>query len=196
MALIPKISLCSKDNCKELLLKDITGTYNVTTNPTGWGAPNLALAGVTEATISITIPGHDDAVELDVTSTVTAATIIDGVFVLDTLTMDGDFDGDEDEQFPDGIYEITYTIVGGGTTYTHSITTFSTCQTACCLEKMKTKFEEKMCGCEWEDYFMNYLRAKAMLNGAKRAYACGDTDKAESLLAAVEKICKNSKCNC
>lgn len=195
MALIPKISVCTKDNCKQFPITDITGLYSIT-NTGGWGSPNLELDGVTEATILVTIPDNN-ALEIDVTSEVTGAIIVDGIFELTILTMEDNFDGDKDTVFPDGIYELTYTIVGGGETYTYSIKTFSTCNSACCLEKMKVKFEEKMCtGCNWEDYWKNYNIAKFLLNGAKRAFACGDTTKAENLLDQVNKICKNTNCNC
>jgi hypothetical protein len=39
-----------------LTLVDSTGDYNVTTNPTGWGAPNIALTDVLYAHLVITTP--------------------------------------------------------------------------------------------------------------------------------------------
>lgn len=195
MALIPNISFCTRDNCKILKLSDITGTYSAT-NTGGWGAPNSALADVTEAIISVLLPDETLAVEFDVVATVTAATIIDGEFILDQLTME-DFGLDSDTKFPDGIYEITYTITEGGTEYTKSIKTFSVCQVSCCIEKMKTKFQEKLeCDCGWEVFFMNYLKAKALLDGAKRAFGCGNDTKAENILESIEKLCNASNCNC
>ena len=109
MALSPKISICIKDNCRQLVFTDTTATYNASTNTGGWGTPNLELADVTSATISVTIPEHS-VVEVNVTDTVVGATIIDGIFELDTLTMENNFDSAEDTAFPDGIYEVTYTI--------------------------------------------------------------------------------------
>lgn len=191
MALSPKIKPCFKHNCTNLYLYDITGAYNASTNTTGWGSPNTTLAGATIATVSITLPEATSAVDFDVLATVNAATIVDGEFTLDQLTME-DFDSTE-EKFPDGVYTIVYTI---DETYTQTITTFSTCQTDCCVEKMKTKFAEKLCGCDWDIYWKNYLEAKAYLTGAKYKYACGDTTNAIAMLKKVQKICATQNCCC
>ena len=39
-----------------LTLVDNTGDYNVTTNPNGWGAPNLVLANIDYAKLTVTTP--------------------------------------------------------------------------------------------------------------------------------------------
>ena len=40
----------------ELRLQELTGAYNVNSNPTGYGSPNLAVADVVSASIYITVP--------------------------------------------------------------------------------------------------------------------------------------------
>jgi len=46
-------------------LSDITGIYNVTTNPTGYGAPNIAIGAFTGCTIEVTFPDGTTMVSID-----------------------------------------------------------------------------------------------------------------------------------
>jgi len=190
MALELKLNVCFAEKCSVLSIKDATGLYNVTTNPTGWGAPNLALGDVTEATISVTPPNSNVATTQDVTTTVQTASIVDGLFSLYNFTTF------TSGSLIDGVYTITYTVTDGETTYTTTVTSFSTCKADCCIEKMKAKFCEYMCGCDWEIYWANYKRAEALLYAAKSAFACGKNAQAKDLLDQVNKICSIQKCCC
>lgn len=191
MALSPKAKLCFIHNCTELTPYDITGAYNASTNTTGWGSPNLTLAGVTSAILTVTLPSGDSE-DFDLTTTVQGATIVDGQFLLTTLTPNSF--GSSLEKFPDGIYELEYNI--DSDTYIYSAKVFNTCQADCCVEKMKTKFAEKMCGCDWDVYWKNYQLAKAYLIGAKYKFACGNYTDATDILSKVNKICSINKCCC
>ncbi len=196
MALSPLLSFCNKDNCKILRFEDIRGTYQSPDNTGGWGTPNTELADVTEATISLTLPNETTEVDLDVTETVVAATIVDGEFSLGEFTME-DFGGEEDAQFPDGIYEGSYTIWEVDESYEYTFKTLNLCKVTCCLEKMKTKFQKWDCNsCDFESNMMNYYKAKTILLSIKNAFSCGDDTKANSHLASLQKICANMQCEC
>lgn len=80
MALELKISACFKEKCTKLEVSDITGSYNGSTNPTGWGGSNLHLSNVDTATLTIT-PPSGSAVNYDVTAAVQGAS---KVFLLRT----------------------------------------------------------------------------------------------------------------
>ena len=192
MALELKLNVCFADNCSVLNIKDATGAYDVSTNPTGWGAPNLALVDVTQALLTITPPNATISTSFDVTTTVQSATIVGGLFNLNNLTSSNFTSG----SLVDGMYIITYNVVGGGETYTTSINVFSTCKADCCIEKMKAKFCEYMCGCDWEIYWANYKKAEALLYAAKSAFACAKYDQAKDLLDQVNKICSMQNCCC
>lgn len=80
MALEVKYSFCQECDCKEALFNDTTGVYNVSSNPTGYGAPNVASTAITSAVISIQPPSYDDPIVFTFTlssGTVTAATRTD-----------------------------------------------------------------------------------------------------------------------
>lgn len=191
MALELKLSVCFKDKCSKLQISDATGAYS-TNNTTGWGAPNLALGDVTEATLTVTPPNVTSATNFDVTTTVTSATIVEGLFILKTV-QNSDLTGGA---LVDGIYTITYEVTDGEDTYTTTIKTFSTCKADCCVEKMKAKFKKELCGCNWKTFWDNYKKAEALLYGAKSAFACGKEDEAKDLLDQVNKICSIQKCCC
>ena len=63
MAVEIKISVPSvKDKFK---FSDVTGVYNVTTNPTGYGAPNIAVSDFNGCTIVVTFPDGVTTVSLN-----------------------------------------------------------------------------------------------------------------------------------
>lgn len=190
MALELKLNVCFADNCSLLKISDATGAYNLTTNPTGWGFPNLALADVDEATLSVTPPNGEYATIFIATTTVQTATIVNGLFPL------YNFSAFSSGSFVDGMYTITYEVKNNGETYTTSINVFSTCKADCCIEKMKAKFCEMMCGCDWEIYWANYKKAEALLYAAKSAFACAKNSQAKDLLDQVNKICSMHNCCC
>ena len=192
MALELKLNVCFADNCSILNIKDATGAYDLTTNPTGWGFPNLALAGIDQAFISVTPPNGNVSTTYDITTTVQSATIVDGLFDLYSYTNSSFTSG----SLVDGMYIISYNVTGGGESYTTSINVFSTCKADCCIEKMKAKFCEYMCGCDWEIYWANYKKAEALLYAAKSAFACAKNDQAKDLLDQVNKICSMQNCCC
>jgi len=188
MALELKISACFKEKCTKLEVSDITGAYNGSTNPTGWGGSNLHLANVDTATLTITSPSGI-AVNYDVTAAVQGAAIVNGSFIIDTI---------DDITFNDGIYSIKYFVEDVSVPLEHEVTVkmFSTCKADCCVEKMKTKFKEEMCGCDWLTYWDYYKQAEALLYAAKSAFACGKEAQATDLLNQVNKICSIQKCCC
>lgn len=53
MALVPKISLTLGNKCNLVNLYEETNAYNLTTNPTGWGTPNIDTAAVVSSVINI-----------------------------------------------------------------------------------------------------------------------------------------------
>lgn len=194
MALAPRLSGCFRDNCKTLRLNDITGAYSAT-NLGGWGAPNTTLALADPVVITVTYPDESEE-EYDVTDTVNAATISGGEFPLIDIDIE---DTDLDlTRFADGVYTIEYSVTDSDTAteYTYTIKVWNDCKVACCVTKMQTKFCEKICGCDWQNYWMQYNQAEAMLFAAKCQFGKGDYDAAEDLLEQIDKICNAVNCNC
>lgn len=53
MALSPSISLSLTNACNKLTILETTAAYNATTNPGGWGTPNINTAAITLAYVSV-----------------------------------------------------------------------------------------------------------------------------------------------
>lgn len=193
MALEISASACLKDNCSTLRIPETTGAYNASTNTTGWGAPNPALGDVTSATLSITLPDEEDAVDFDITATVTGATIVDGEFLLDELTME---DFDSSGAFPDGIYDIVYTVTIGTTDYTYTAKVLFYCTVKCCIEKMRLDFQKELCGCNWDNFWNYYQGALRELDAMRYNFSQYDYTNTTAHLRALQKICKIRNCNC
>ena len=112
----------SNDN-KTLVITDGTGDYDVGTNPTGWGTPNTTFANVdgttSDLTLQITITtsggvetvyqavdffdhnGEAPASTSDIVFTLTCADLLDDASV--PL-------GIAEDEFPDGWYDLSYSI--------------------------------------------------------------------------------------
>jgi hypothetical protein len=186
MSLQLKINACFEDKCSKLKIYDTSGEYDVITNPSGWGNPNLDLVNVTDAVISLSYT-NSSLNTYNVTTTINNATIVNGQFELVEIS---------NLDFNDGIYSVFYVVNDGFVDYSATYRFFSTCKADCCVEKMKVKFKEELCGCNWLVYWDNYKKAEALLFAAKSAFACGKNAQALDLLAQVNKICSIQKCCC
>ena len=119
MALTLNFTVTERGDNKLLTVTDTTGVYNGVTNLTGWGAPNPAVTDVDATpdtlTLDIVFTGSDgsvtsyDTVEL-YTEFGPFTTVADLVFPLDCTMLldDGVAIGTADDEFPDGLYQITY----------------------------------------------------------------------------------------
>jgi hypothetical protein len=195
MALIPKLAACFKDGCKTLRLTDTTGAYDATTNTGGWGAPNTTLAGADPVTVAITLPGSTTTSTFTVTSIVNAATIVAGEFYLDDI-VPSDITGYSSDTFPDGIYDIVYTVTDGTTEYTYSIKMLNYCTVKCCLEKMKVKFRAAYGTCDWVHLWDEYQGALRLFDAMRYNMSVYDYTNTNKQLIALQKICKILNCNC
>ena len=107
MALSLKLS-SSIVNYTSLNLADASGVYDVSLNPTGWGAPNPELSTVDAALLYITLPnGSEVIVDIiaDLGIDFSTATTTDLVYNIPYSLLSG-----TDGLMPDGVYSITYSI--------------------------------------------------------------------------------------
>lgn len=106
----------SNTSTVQLTLTDSTGAYNVTTNPTGWGAPNIALTDVLYAYLVVTTPGGV-VYPIDI---INDLSIDFSTVAYDELIYNVTHDllgGTVGTTLPDGIYEVTYQISTRNITY-------------------------------------------------------------------------------
>jgi hypothetical protein len=80
MSLSPKLNVAQAPDNATILIQDVTGLYNVTTNPFGYGTPNTTLANVSLAKVFIKVPQYENPYEFSfaiTASAISAATRID-----------------------------------------------------------------------------------------------------------------------
>jgi hypothetical protein len=123
MALVLKLSQ-SITNYTSLNLTDASGVYNVSTNPTGWGAPNIALSAVQYAHLIVTAPSgtiYDVDIVSDLGIDFSTVTYDELIYNL-PYTLFGGTTGD---LLPDGIWNIDYRISTELTWVEETINTYS-----------------------------------------------------------------------
>lgn len=94
MALEVKILAVLDADNKGITITDVTGAYNVSSNPTGYGMPNKGTSDFDHLIIRVTTPNGD---LIDVDKSVYATTV-------SISATDLEFD----DELPDGIYEVQY----------------------------------------------------------------------------------------
>ena len=194
MALVLDFTICENSTCDGFTFKDITGIYNVTTNPTGWGAPNDTLADVTTpVTLDITLPNGTTTYSIDLTTTSPTFPVNQAP---DELEVDmSSMGGSAGDKIPDGIYTFVYTVTTTNATYTQTVTAAFYCQVNCCVLSMFKDLNVD-CDCCDEDR-NNLMSAYLLLQGLKYAANCGNISEFNSILAALQKKCTQSNCsNC
>jgi hypothetical protein len=173
-----------------MVISDITGAYDVTTNPTGWGTPNASHTDIVLASLEVTTPTgvvftSDPALLL---ATITGATT--DPFELDVFLPTG-------TTFVDGIYHIVYTVSTSTDSYLTTIDIAMDCLVSCCVDKMFAELPNKMCdSCNYMEFLENALQAEALLKAFRCASSCGDSVKANAILASLQTICNWADCQC
>ena len=186
MALVLSFSSCLKTKCSVLSITDTSGVYNVTTNPTGWGSPNLLGSAVTTATLTITPPGGSAQV-VNVLSQIPATVTGDITFTDITLS-----------SYTDGVTTIAYSVSDGATTYSKSSDILFTCEARSCIDKMWAKNAAAACGnsCELLSLVDDANLAEGLLKSLKSAGACNNETCVDSILSAINQLCEFNDCNC
>jgi len=178
-----------------LTLVDSTGDYNVTTNTTGWGAPNIALTDVQYAHLVITTPSLT-VFDIDI--------INDLGFDFSTITSDaliynipssslGQLSG---EVLIDGIFTVEYRIStdatwvdGAGTNYVNisSVPTWFTVQQQV-FENIGTIPDligcSKCCNIAIKDINTQFLMLQALIYASSYAYL----DEFNTILTTLQQI--------
>ncbi len=184
MALIPTYTGCSQSGCTEVSIVDTKGAYHVTTNPEGWGTPNIdpGDAGF-EAIIAITSNGSTTTT--DVTSQVPST--ITGDFTYDNIPV----------TLTDGWVTIVYTVstdAVAAVSVTKKI--FVYCTIKCCVFTKMASMKD-LDPCEDASELLKYLHMwnlyKTMIFEANGCNA----NEASDTLARLQKLCDiDADCGC
>lgn len=184
-------SICQSSNCKSITFTETTGTYDSTTNLTGWGALNELISDATEATLQVTIPGILGIVSIDLLSEgFPTDTCLSTNITSVTLGL-----GTTETPLPDGVYTFTYTVTTSTNIYYITKYVLLDCQVSCCVSQMLAKIPDTGCDCD-NTVVKNALLAYTYLQALKHAGKCGNITKATNLLDILNKICNKKSCGC
>ena len=197
MALQLKFTVPLASNCKGFVFTENTGAYNNPNNLTGWGSPNVALADVDTATLSVenltTEVTYDD---LDITPSSTVGN--ETAFTTEDLEIDGVSIGNV--TLPDGLYCFTYTIVtNSAVTYQQTVKMLFLCE-SCCKIKTKACEIDLQCGCCNEpcaDEIWKFLQAYTELKVVEYSAYCGSTSNINKKIKSLQSFLTLFDCsNC
>lgn len=221
MALELQATSPTQTGCLGLTFTDTTGIYNVTTNPGGYGAPNIDSTDITDATISIYTP--NSTVPYIITFVITTGNIDSAIitnpdgttnnvttnivttqgltFPFSTVLGSGSLaidetwiGGTEDEALTDGIYTIVYEVSDGSNEYNTTVYTLSKCNATCCITKAYANLDSD-CGCD-DSGLKVAQRANAFLNAAISAADLGMMEAAQTDIEKALEICQGNCKSC
>lgn len=211
MALQVSLSYVQQDSCGEMVLTDTAGAYHVTTNPDGWGTPNLPIDDGTVTYAELVISRYTDG------STLTVVETLDLITLWETLTglTSDPFDSGTTPSnviftipssvvdFTDGCYQITYK-VGNGTTYedstitstvTYNIATY--CNIECCIEQRladsPNEFECVTCS---NAHLETTMILWTLLQALKLAACSASIDIYLNILSTLQAACEQAGMTC
>lgn len=179
-------SEAQSSNRKGVVFTELTGAYNVVSNPDGYGVPNATIAQITQATLYITDTGGT-LHTVNVYPTFPSST--NGTFTVNNT----DLGLTANDLLPDGFYKVRYEVQG--TTGTQNGVLSSVTKdillyggVECCVRKLAAKGD---CNCKKPEAVEARMMLEAMILAAEN---CDETC-AQKILTELQRIC-NKKCNC
>ncbi len=200
MALEVNISVSQNSSCKSFAVYDITGPYNSISNPTGYGGTNLDLTDLDSAQLIVTPPGSSTTYTIDLAVPIT--TIPSESSDVRHIISNTDVGLSSADSLSDGLWTVEYLVnitdsssPSGTTQVTATATCFFYCTVKCCVDKLVAAVDFESCCTEPFD-MMTTIRAYIALRSLKLAVACNKVNKANAILARLQKLCLTSSCNC
>lgn len=210
MALNYKLAHGEFSDWSKIKTLDITGVYDVTDNPGGFGTPNPAIGDVLELILTVVkpdpitlLPSVDTAMAIDIDAYYSSPNgNLPNTTGVPQYIKAVDL-GYTDEKLAIGIYRIIAngSGVSGTTPFVFSNTEYflSIGSVNCCLTKMFLKGSIKdCCGCFNKNSPMNKAQlGKTYLTGALLAFQNKDYNKCAEDLKRAQEICDNCvPCKC
>lgn len=191
MSLLPSFVILQSDNSETISVYDNTGAYSAT-NAGGYGSPNPTIGDVTEATLAISLRSSDGTFAeyntIDVYPTLPN--------VLETpFEISGEDAGfGTDALFPDGIYQMVYTVSGDG--FSESVTEYIVLQAsinACYTEAAVTLSQ---CACNCDSLDNGIIEMDFYLGQLERAKVSGNLNWIANILSKLTNLCTACGCGC
>ena len=183
----------SGTTCAGILLTDTTGTYNATTNPTGYGGANSFVAANGGVCSIVITPPNEDA--LTAINLITVASFpVSGT----PATLDWVDDLGGTGTLPSGIWTfvITTTFANGSVypvTATYTVYANIQCSSDCCIMELSQAVDEDDCCGDCEDAALaKFRKAKDLQDAVAAAFDCEQYERAKLESA----LCDDTDCGC
>lgn len=218
MALELSHTVEEQEDCEQWHFIDDTGTYNATTNPTGYGSPNTASSAVTKATLYILPYGYTTGYLFTFTiaaGVITACTVTAPDGTVTTITADleytafpfseaepfviiGEWLGmGEDSEITSSVYNFEYEISGSSFIHNDEDDHVIVCQVCCCVESAASELDATDCDCECEQEKMDKaVDSRMWLDSAVWAMENGEPDKSYANLMRAKELCEGGCKSC
>jgi hypothetical protein len=179
MSLSPRFNI--EFGKSSFVVYDTTCIYDSCSNEGGYGTPNKSISQATAATLTITIPGEETPVIVDVFPYLPSSTGSGFEITYDDLDV---------STIAPGEWKMKYTITFDDES-TNEVENWylNTCPIDCCLAERVKKIDPK-CGGEYDE---ETFRLISLLDGAKANHSYCDYDKAHKLALEVYNRCQ---CGC
>jgi len=211
MAFELKQCLVEAQNSTQVSFYDSTGVYNAVTNPTGYGAPNVASSAITSAEIRFTFDLIANPILVNfviASNVVTSATKTDQLGNVTSLDLTEfnisafPFPQNSPIVFPasffigsatvieDQYVQVDYTISDGSVEYDSNVVYLLNQNACCCLQKAWYKYSIGQCQKQQPMEIQNAL------NGLNAATAIADYVTGRKSLKRLKKLCCDCGCGC
>lgn len=201
MGLKLKFSICQSEDCKSLEFSELTGSYSLDSNPTGWGSPNTLILDITTATLSITTPTGTTPTIINIFNiqTPNGFPTIDNPSIAYDLTSIDINNTNTSVSLDDGLYIFKYEVYDATNDQYYSTIkeVLLTCNVECCIKKLAIKIADGTCceGCINED-IDKFLTGFALLQTLKNLAGCGNTVSIAKTLKTLQNLCSKNNCGC
>jgi len=188
MAIELKYSICESSNCKVINFRELTGSYDVTDNTGGWGAPNELVGNAVTATAIFKSPGDIIYPSVDVLVLGFPRTDSSISKEINTTDLDSNL-----TDFVDGFWTITYTVTTGTQTYAQTKTFFLFCNIKKEVCKLVADMKLEDCACD-PDSINRAVQMNAYLLALEYAVGLGDTVSAGEVFKTLQNLIDCSIC--
>jgi len=187
------------------IVTDLTGAYNVNSNPTGYGAPNPTVASFSTFSIVVTMCDTVTLLPTGATYTINAYPTLPNTSGAGFVIANTSLGLAADQKIPDGVYKFNVSAISSGDTYTTQETEVFYEIVGCCIDTLT--IEAFGCGCSSESKKIKEIIKANMWLGLLRPSVnelgqivesaiekCGQYDKAAEIIRELQKICNNKNC--
>ncbi len=196
MGLELKFGIINSTDCKSFSFVDLTGIYNATSNPTGFGGANPATTDMAMASLTVLLA--DGTQQVFTLGFYPLFPNTNGVLFNITNQNLG---LPADQPIQDWISNISYHVSensDGSDGYTTAKYVFISCQSDCCRSTALSNISfGNGCSCD-NPKFQDWSKINAMFEAINNALECSPQlpNKANAILTTLTEACNKAGCSC